>query len=83
MSDRLNDNKINDSELNSVAGGAVFDARLIDGSDKDNPFEIIDAKGDVRGRYSSMERAMYENGKQGLDYGVIDWNEVCRRRNNR
>lgn len=72
--------KLNDDELAGVSGGAVFDARNISGSDKNNPFEVVDDRGNVVGRFSNEGDAKKFAREKGLGEYSIDWNEVMRRR---
>ena len=72
--------KLNDDELEAVSGGAVFDARNIIGSDKNNPFEVVDDRGNVIGRFPNEGDAKKFAEDKGLGKYSIDWNEVLRRR---
>lgn len=68
--------KLNDEELDNVAGGFIFNAVNISGADKNNPWEVINEKGDTIGRYSTKEEAIYNAGKQNQNYIELNWNQV-------
>lgn len=81
-----NENKINAADLENVTGGFVFDAKNISGSDPANPWEVIDNKnGNVLARFPSKQQAVAQaqsygsNPYNGMD---IDWDGVCKLRNN-
>ncbi len=69
-----------DEELNNVTGGmnggAIFNASGISGSDANNPWEVLDAKGNVKGRYPTRDLAIYNAGKLDLGFNEVNWNEV-------
>ena len=69
---------LNDDELEKVSGGYVF----TEGEDDDLPFEVInDARGNVLGRYSSLEeakRAAREEFRMSED--TISWIELMKLR---
>ena len=72
--------KLNDDELTGVSGGAIFDARNINGSDKDKPFEVIDDRGNAIDRFANEGDARKFAREKGLGEYSIDWNEVMKRR---
>jgi len=76
-------NKINDDQLESVSGGALFYSKEIEGADHDHPWEIIDKNGDVKGRFAEDEYQLASDAARSMGYKdeVIGWEEVVRRRN--
>ncbi len=68
--------KINEDSLNQVAGGYLFDASKIQGSDPKQPWEIIGPDGDVRGRFSKYEDAFDTAKKISQDPVIIGWEKV-------
>ncbi len=89
----IENKKINDSELDKVSGGAVFDAAGIPGSDPDMRYEVINEtdniilnkykKGDVIGKYNNSGDAAKAARNLGLSDDFIGLDEVNRLRGNR
>ena len=79
-------NRINDSELENVSGGFIFNATNIAGSDPNRPWEVIDNKnGNVLNRFSTRGEAEACAKSYGsLTYNAmeINWDDVCSLRNN-
>ena len=84
MSD-MKDMKLNDDQLDGVAGGAIFYAGGVSGSDPKAPWEVIndsdrkigDAKrGDVVGRFETRDEAMAAASRAGLSQTEISYNMV-------
>lgn len=73
-------NRINDDMLESVNGGYLFLSEGISGADPDYPWEIIDDKGDVKGRFSKNEFESARKAAKAMGYSdeVIGWDELCR-----
>ena len=68
-----NENRLDDSVLDNVAGGYVFNAQNITGADQNNPWEVIDNNGDTIARFNNKDQAMgYATGK-GLTAQEINW----------
>lgn len=78
--------RLNDADLDSVSGGALFDAFGVSGSDPNNRYEVINntdrlilgkyKKGDVVGRYSDPNEAAQVARDLGLSDTFIGWNEL-------
>ena len=81
-----NNKKIDLSELGDVAGGLIFNASNISGSDPTRPWEVIDNRnGNVLARFASKDEAI-ANAKQygGNPYNAmeVDWSAVTALRSN-
>ena len=73
--------KISENELDSVAGGRIFNATGISGSDPQRPYEVIDNhNGNVLGRFGSrIDAEDWTHDKYGWDpqnTADISWNEL-------
>ena len=69
--------KIKDNDLVQVAGGGgIFNAKDISGSDKNNPWEVLDDSGNVKGRYSNRDEAVYNAGKLQTGFNELTWDQV-------
>ncbi len=80
MSDKIT-GSLNDNELENVSGGLVFYAENISGADKDNLYEVLDEKGDVKARASTYKDAARMAKEMGLyDEFTDDFNRVCKMR---
>ncbi|MCR5591484.1 MAG: hypothetical protein K6F73_08095 [Lachnospiraceae bacterium] len=80
MDDKLR-GKLDESLLEGVTGGVVFDARDISGADPSHPFEVLDDKnGTVLGRFTSMNDAMYAAGTISQNHMVVNWDQVLQLR---
>ena len=80
-------NKMNDSDLENVSGGLIFNASNISGSDPARPWEVLDNKnGNVLMRFTNQTDA--ENwvrntyGNNALNTARVDWNYVQALRSN-
>ena len=72
-------NRISDDELDMVSGGngGIFNASDISGSDHNKPWEVLDNHGNVKGRYSSRDEALFNAGRLGVDgFGELNWDQV-------
>ncbi len=69
-----------DDELDKVAGGAIFDASGICGSDPERPWEVLDDKGEVVGRAASRFDAIGLAVSMGVNYNEVGWDDVLRMR---
>ena len=82
----IENSKINDSELNNVAGGFIFNACNISGSDPNRPWEVIDNKnGNVLQRFGTRaeaEACAKSYGSNTYNAMEINWDDVCSLRNN-
>ncbi len=80
-------NKLNDSDLENVSGGFLFNARNISGSDPANPWEVIDNRnGNVIARFNNEQAAkaycqQQWGGANTYDTMEINWSDVCALRN--
>ena len=77
----INDKKLNDSELENAAGGLLFDATNIIGSDPDRKWEVLDNKnGNVLQRFRTEQEAKdwVKNtyGDNAINTATVDWNYV-------
>lgn len=73
---------INANELNSIAGGVLFDASGIIGSDVNNPWEVLDDKdGHVVARFPSEYAARVALGGLNENHVVVNWDQVLQLRN--
>ncbi len=75
--------ELDDQELAKVTGGrggGIFNAKDISGADKEKHWEVIDAKGDVVARCSSRDEAIFQAGRNDLDYKEVNWNDVVKMR---
>ena len=81
----MDDKKLNDSELENVSGGFIFNASNISGSDPSRPWEVIDNKnGNVLNRFATKEQAWScasSYGGSTYDTMEINWDDVCSLRN--
>ena len=75
-----NKNMLNDDSLESVSGGYLFNSSGIIGADKNHQWEIIDDKGDVRGRFSDYEEARRNATAMNLSTEAIGWDDLCKLR---
>ena len=80
-------NKMNDSDLENVSGGLIFNASNISGADPTRPWEVLDNKnGNVLQRFTNQTDA--ENwvrntyGNNALNTAKVDWNYVQALRSN-
>ena len=79
-------NKINDSNLENVSGGLIFNASNISGSDPANPWEVIDNKnGNVLARFNNEQAAKdyvtRTYGSYAYNTMEINWNDLVALRN--
>lgn len=72
--------KLSDETIEQVSGGAIFNAKDIDGSDHNNPWEVLDGKGNVLGRYKTRDEAIYNAGYHRVGGNEVDWDTVQRMR---
>ena len=89
----LNISELDEDQLDSVSGGALFDAANVSGSDPQNRFEVINdtdrivlgqyKKGDVVGRYNNPTEAAQTARDLGLSDTFIGWNELNNLRGNK
>ncbi|MBO5622332.1 MAG: hypothetical protein J5959_11970 [Butyrivibrio sp.] len=76
-----NINKLNDDELDGVAGGVIFNASGIIGADKDNPWEVLDDRnGNTLGRFKSRDEALAAAGRLGQNHMEVNWDQVLQLR---
>ncbi|MCR5625702.1 MAG: hypothetical protein K6F99_00135 [Lachnospiraceae bacterium] len=76
----MKNNKLDLNDLENVSGGAIFNASNISGADKNNPIELINAKGDTMKRFSDMNEAIKYAKDNGYSTQQLTWDEVCSRR---
>lgn len=70
--------KMSDDQLDGVAGGVIFNAGDIDGSDRDYPWEVLDSRnGRVIRRFRNRRDAADYAWHIGESEREVDWNEVC------
>lgn len=82
MNEELKNRKINDDELDKAVGGLIFNAQNISGSDKNNPYEVLDWKGDVCYRTNNYYDAYNFAVTLGFDPEYTeDWNRIVNLRN--
>lgn len=82
MKDELKNKKINDDEMDKVSGGLIFNAQNISGSERDNPYEVLDRKGNVCFRTNNYYAAYDFAVRNGFDPEYTeDWDRVLRLRN--
>ncbi len=80
MDEKLKNLKLSEEQLDEVAGGFIFNAENIIGSDPGKPWEVQDAKGKVLGRYTNRDEAIYNAGVNGVGFQELTWAEVQKRR---
>ena len=69
--------RLDENQLDGGSGGLVFFAGDIEGSDKDNPWEVIDdTDGTTLGRYPSRDDAIAASGAKGKNHLIVGWNQV-------
>ncbi len=82
MSEEAKSRKIEDEELGKVGGGLIFNAQNISGADKNNPYEVLDWKGDVCFRANNYYAAYDFAVRNGFDPEYTeDWNRIVNLRN--
>ena len=72
--------RISDEMLGQVSGGALFNAVNIEGSDRDNPWEVLDERGNVLERRRTRDEALYQAGVHRVDPREVSWEDVQRMR---
>lgn len=72
--------KIIDEKLNNVSGGYIFHAKDISGADPNKPWELINEKGEVVGRYESRDLAIYNAGYNHENMMEINWDQLLQLR---
>ena len=76
MDDRTKD-KLDESLLEGVTGGVVFDATGISGADMSRPYEVLDDKnGAVLGRFTTMADARTAAGFISQNHVELNWDQV-------
>ncbi len=80
-------NKMNDSDLENVSGGLIFNASNISGADPTHPWEVLDNKnGNVLQRFTNQQDAQNwvrnTYGANALNTAQVDWNYVQALRSN-
>ena len=74
-------NKIDDSALEGITGGAIFNASHMDGSDPNTPWEVIDDRtGDVVFKARTRDEAIAYAGAHGMQQNDIYWDQVLQLR---
>ncbi len=73
-------NRINEEELESVSGGAIFYAEGISGSDPANKWEVVNDKGEVLDRTDSKEKAIWLAGKNNVNFDEVTWEDLRKMR---
>ena len=81
------DKMIKDEELDNIAGGLIFNASNISGSDPTKPWEVLDNKnGNVLMRFSNETDAVNwvtsTYGNNALNTARVDWDYVQALRQN-
>ena len=78
------DNKarINDDALDEVSGGAIFCSKGIMGADPNNPWEVLDDKGNVVGRFNNRNDAINCARDKNLGTWEANWDMVQSMRSN-
>ena len=69
-------NRLNDDQLESISGGYVFDASNIIGHQDGAPWEVINDKGDVVGRFSDYNEAVKNAQDAHLNPEMIGWDKL-------
>ncbi len=82
MSEEKKANMISDDALEGVSGGLIFNASMLDGSDPDGPFEVLDdSNGQVLARANSYEQARQYAERLGISIEYTDdWDRIQRLR---
>ncbi|MBO5552258.1 MAG: hypothetical protein J5966_09900 [Lachnospiraceae bacterium] len=69
--------KLDESQLDRISGGVIFDASDIDGADSRNPWELLDdTTGATLGRFPSRDAAVAAAGSKGKNHMVVNWDQV-------
>lgn len=80
----VNAERIDDSNLENVSGGVIFNSSGIIGADKNNPWEVLDDRnGNVIGRYATRDDAIANAGKSGQNHMEVNWDQVQQLRGQR
>ncbi|MCR5686549.1 MAG: hypothetical protein K6G58_00755 [Lachnospiraceae bacterium] len=80
MDDKMN-GKIDESLLEGVTGGVIFDASGISGADQNNPWEVLDdTTGNVLGRFKSKNDAVWAAGQIWKNHMEVNWDQVLQLR---
>jgi len=82
-----NINKIDDSELENVSGGVIFNSTGISGADPSKPWEVLDDK-NGNNIYENGQKLCFASRQEALDaaarYGMnrmeVNWNQVLQMR---
>ena len=87
LKEDLTMDKLNDSNLENVSGGLIFNAQNIAGSDPNNPWEVVDNKnGNVLARFNNEQAAKdyvtRTYGTYAYNTMEISWNDLVALRNN-
>ena len=76
MSNELK-NEMDDSRLEGISGGVLFNAAGIIGADPNNPWEVLDDKtGNVIARFPNRHDALAATGKFSENHMEITWDQV-------
>ncbi len=79
MSDMIG--KLDEELMEKASGGVIFNAINIDGSDKNNPWEVLDDNnGQTLGRFSNRDDAIAAAGKLGKNHMEVNWDQVLQLR---
>ncbi len=69
--------KLSDDDLDQVSGGEIFNAVNISGHDLNNPWEVLNEKGEVIGRAPTRDDAIWLAGNKGVSSREVKtWEEV-------
>ncbi len=73
--------KLSEDDLDQVSGGQIFDASNIIGHEDGRPWEVLNDKGEVVGRASNRDEAIWIAGQRGVSRDEVKtWDEVRKMR---
>ncbi|MBQ7562810.1 MAG: hypothetical protein IJT16_02340 [Lachnospiraceae bacterium] len=74
--------RLDDSALDNVAGGVLFDASGISGADPTHPWEVLDDKnGNKITSFATKQEALDYLRNNGQNHMEVNWDQVLQLRN--
>ncbi len=69
-------NRLDNDELEKIAGGELFYAKDISNNDPNKLWEVLNSKGEVLDRAGSQNEAIWLAGKHNVSYDEVEWKKV-------
>ena len=72
--------KLSDGQVEGIAGGYIFNSKVLTEGYDPNPWEILDEKGDVVDRWDTKEMAERIASGRGFSTEELTWEQVIKLR---